>query len=247
MGEPMKLLIVDRDRDQVEMLMSWLKTLGHEVHRAYTADQARTEWEKYEPDLVIVDTALDQIDGLVMCREMLEKHDALILVLTYGGDVYDEIRCLQGGADGYLRKPFVPSQLLAHIQAISRRARSTLRQQPSSIISVGPIRVDVQHNEATVFDQTVHLTRTESKLLHLLAANVNTICSYEQIISYVWGLGYEGDTGLIKAHIRHLRLKVEPDPTRPCYIVTAPGVGYTLKRYPTKMWQPDAEIAVGMR
>lgn len=245
MGESMNLLIVDRDRDQVEMLTSWLKTLGHEVHRAYTAEQARTEWEKYEPDLVILDTALEQIDGLVLCREMQQKHDALVLVLTYGTDVYDEIRCLQGGADGYLRKPFLPGQLLAHLQAVSRRARSTLRQQPSSIISVGPLRVDVMHNEAMVYDKTVHLTRTEGKLLHFLAANVNNVCSYEQIVSHIWGLGYEGDTGLIKAHIRHLRQKIEMDPTNPCYILTVPGIGYTLKRYPAKLWQGDSEKSLG--
>lgn len=241
----MNLLIVDRDRDQVEMLTSWLKTLGHEVHRAYTAEQARTEWGKCEPDLVILDTALEQIDGLALCREMQQKHDALVLVLTYGTDVYDEIRCLQGGADGYLRKPFLPGQLLAHLQAISRRARSTLRQQPSSIITVGPLRVDVMHNEAMVFDKTVHLTRTEGKLLHFLAANVNNVCSYEQIVSHIWGLGYEGDTGLIKAHIRHLRQKIELDPTNPCYILTVPGIGYTLKRYPVKLRQDDPEKSLG--
>lgn len=239
----MNLLIIDRDRDHVEMLMSWLKTLGHEVHRAYTAEQARTEWEKYVPDLVILDPGLEQIDGLVLCREMQQKHDALVLVQTYGGDSHDEIRYLQGGADGYLRKPFLPGQLLAHIQAITRRARSSLHQQPSSIITVGSIRVDVLHNEVMIFDKTVHLTRTECKLLHLLAANANNVCTYEQIISHTWGLGYEGDTGLIKAHIRHLRQKIELDPTRPCYILTVAGVGYTLKRYPAKLWLPDSEKA----
>ena len=242
----MNIFIIDRDRDQVEMLTSWLKTLGHEVHRAYIAEQARIEWEKHEPDLVILDPALEHIDGLVLCREMQQKHDALVLVLSYGTDVYDEIRCLQGGADGYLRKPFLPAQLLAHIQAISRRARSTLHQQPTSIITVGPIRVDVLHNEAVVFDKTVHLTRTEGKLLHFLAVNANNVCTYEQIVSHIWGLGNEGDTGLIKAHIRHLRQKIELDPTCPCHILTVPGVGYTLKRYPVKLWHPDQEKAQGV-
>ncbi|HZS78661.1 MAG TPA: response regulator transcription factor [Ktedonobacteraceae bacterium] len=244
MQESINILIVDSDRDQVEMLMSWLKTLGHEVHRAYTEEQARVEWEKHEPDLIIIDPLLDQANGLGLCREMQQKHDALVLVLTYSTSVHDEIKCLQAGADAFLRKPFLPAQLLAHLYALSRRLRSTLHQRPSSIISVGPIKVDALHNEAVVFDRVVRLTRTEAKLLHFLAANVNNVCTYEQIVSHIWGLGYEGDTSLIKAHIRHLRQKIELDPTRPCYILTVPGVGYTLKRTPIKLWRSDNDVSL---
>ena len=226
----MRLLIIDRDRHSVEMLVGWLRTLGHDVSRAYSAEQARTEWEKHEPDLVLLDTDLEQVDGLVLCREMQQVHDALVLVLTYGTDVHDEIRCLQSGADDYLRKPFLPGQLLAHIEALSRRARATLNQKPSSVISVGPISVDVMHNQAIIFDRVIYLTRTESKLLHLLAVNANTVCTYEQIVSHIWGLGNNGDTGLIKAHIRHLRQKIEPDPTNPSCLLTVPGVGYSMVR-----------------
>ena len=226
----MKLLIIDRDRHSVEMLVGWLKTLGHEVSRAYSAEQARTEWDKHEPELVLLDTDLEQVDGLVLCREMQQRHDALVLVFTYGTDVHDEIRCLQSGADDYLRKPFLPGQLLAHIEALSRGGRATLNQKPSSVIAIGPISVDVLHKQAMIFDKVVSLTRTESKLLHLLVVNANAVCTYEQIVSHIWGSGNNGDTGLIKAHIRHLRQKVEPDPTNPCCLLTVPGVGYSMVR-----------------
>jgi DNA-binding response OmpR family regulator len=228
----MKLLIIDNDRNQVEMLTGWLKTLGHEVRRAYSGERAKREWEEQQPDLIILDPVLKDIDALAMCREMRSKHDALILVVTEGKDVQDEVRCLESGADDYLRKPFFPDQLLARIRALSRRARSTLAIRPSAILNVGPIRVDSLHNEVTVRGKTHRLTPTESKLLHLLAINAGSVCTAAQIVAYVWGFGNEGDSGLIKAHIRHLRQKIEVNPGKPSYILTVPGVGYTLSRLP---------------
>jgi len=226
----MKLLVVDSDRDLVEMLTSWLKTLGYEVYRAYTGEQAKAQWIEQRPDLVILDSALKDMDALAMCRELRTKHDALILVVTDGKDVHDEVRCLESGADDYLRKPFFPSQLLARIRAVGRRARSTLDQRPSSIITVGPIRVDSLHNEVSVHGKTSRLTPTEGKLLHFLAINANDVCTSNQIVTHVWGYGGDGDVGLIKAHIRHLRQKIESDPGDPRYILTVPGVGYTMVR-----------------
>ncbi len=227
----MKLLIVDPDRDLVEMLMSWLKTLGYEVYRAYTGDRAKIEWEEQEPDLVLLDTAIKDVDALEMCLDLRHKHDALVLVMTDGKDVQDEVRCLESGADDYLRKPFFPSQLIARIHALSRRGRSTLTQRPSSVITVGPICVDSLHNEVIIDGKIARMTPTESKLLHLLAINANNVCTANQIVSHIWGFGNDGDTSLIKAHIRHLRQKIEPDPGKPTYILTVPGVGYTLIRH----------------
>jgi DNA-binding response OmpR family regulator len=228
----MKLLIIDSDRDMVEMLMNWLKACGYEVHRAYTGEQAKSKWIEQEPDLVILDVALKDIDALEMCRDLRTKHDALVLVVTDGKDVQDEVRCLESGADDYLRKPFFPNQLLARIRAVSRRARSSVNQRPSSIITVGPIVVDSLHNEVKIHGKTVRLTPTEGKLMHLLAANANDVCTANQIITRVWGFGEVGDTYLIKAHIHHLRQKIEPDPNNPRYILTVPSIGYTLVRCP---------------
>jgi len=228
----MRLLIIDSDRDMVEMLTNWLKAYGYEVHRAYTGEQAESKWLEYEPDLVILDVALKDVDALEMCRDLRTKHDALVLVVTDGKDVQDEVRCLESGADDYLRKPFFPNQLLARIRAVSRRTRSSVSQRPSSIITVGPIVVDSLHNEVKIHGKTIRLTPTEGKLMHLLAANANEVCTANQIITRVWGFGEVGDTYLIKAHIHHLRQKVEPDPNNPRYILTVPSVGYTLVRRP---------------
>ncbi|GCE46813.1 two-component system alkaline phosphatase synthesis response regulator PhoP [Thermosporothrix hazakensis] len=243
----MKLLIIDSDRDLVEMLTSWLKTLGHEVYRAFTEEKARIEWQERRPDLVIADPAMRDADILELYREMRTKHDALLLILTDGKDVQDEVRCLESGADDYLRKPFFPSQLLARIRAISRRSRATLERRPSSIIKVGPLCVDSLHNEVTIHGKTARLTPTESKLLHLLAINANDVCTAGQIVTHVWGYDGDGDTCLIKAHIRHLRQKIEPNPGNPRYILTVPGVGYTLIRRNEDLDQESVSDACSLR
>jgi DNA-binding response OmpR family regulator len=228
----MKILVIDSDRDLVEMLSSWLKTIGYEIYCAYTIERARLEWLEQKPDLVLLDTSLNDVDTLVLCREMRLKHDALVMVVTEGTNAHDEVRCLDAGADDYLRKPFLPSQLLARIRAVSRRSRITLEQRASSVVTVGPISIDSLHNEVHINGKVTRLTPTESKMLHLLAINANDVCTANQIVAHVWGYAGEGDAGLIKAHIRHLRQKIEPYPSKPRYIQNVAGVGYTLIRHP---------------
>src|SRR5438067_12448309 len=172
----MKLLIVDHDRYLVEMLTSWLKTLGFDVSRAYTGERARSEWEEGHPDMVILDTQLKDVDALAMCRQMQQQHDALVLVMTDGKEVQHEIECLEAGADDYLRKPFFPSKLLARIRALSRRGRSTLQQRPFSIITGGPICLDPLHNEVTDIVKSSRLAPSELKLLHLLTSSSSHDC-----------------------------------------------------------------------
>ena len=230
----MRLLIVDNDRDLVRMLADWLKTLGYEVRTAYTGERAQIEWERYQPDLVILDTALKDVDALVLCREMQSSHDAFVLATSSEKDVENEVRFLEAGADDYLLKPFFPAQLLARIHAVSRRVRSVLLQKPAGVLTVGPMRIDSTHHTVSVHGNTFRLTATESKLLHLLAVNANDICTAEQIISYLWGYGDVGDPSLIKAHIRHLRQKIEPDPNRPLYILTMARSLYISYAYRTE-------------
>jgi DNA-binding response OmpR family regulator len=230
----MKLLIIDGDRNLVEMLNGWLRTMGFSVCRAYTAERAQREWEEQQPDLVVLESFLAGVDTLKMCRDMRAKHDALVLMLATCMDVQDEVRCLESGADAYLRKPFYPAQLLAHIHALSRRGRSGLTLRPSSVVCCGPLRVDSLHNEVSVYGKVTRLTPTESKLLHLLSINVNTVCTAGQIISYIWGFADEGDASLIKAHIHHLRQKIGAAASDEAYIQTIPSVGYSLVYRPAE-------------
>ena len=240
----MRLLVVDNDRDMVEMVTGWLRTRGYEVHYAFTKERARQVWLEKQPDVVIIDPESSGTDPLAMCRELRDTHDALVLVMTRMHNEDAEAGYLENGADSFLAKPFLPRQMLAHLRALSRRVRSTLVRNPSTIITVGPLQVDTVRHEVMVNDKQIRLTPTESRLLHLLAANANDICTLEQIVTHVWGFGEAGDTYLVKAHIRHLREKIERVPGKPQFIVTAPGVGYMLKRPPSPATEPFEATAI---
>lgn len=231
-GTAMKLLVADSDADMLEMLTSWLRTRGYQVKYALSAERIRSEWVDQQPDLVIMDTGLAGVDVLGLCRELRGAHDALVLAITGESAAGTQIRCLESGAGACLAKPYLPAQLLAHIHALSRRVRSTLLRHPSSILTVGPIGVDSLRHEVSIHGKLWRLTPTESKLLHLLAVNANDVCTLEQIVVHVWGYGGQADTTLIKAHIRHLREKIERDPSKPRHIVTVAGSGYMLVRQP---------------
>jgi DNA-binding response OmpR family regulator len=224
----MKLLLIDPDRDLIEMLSSWLRTVGHEVSRAYTLEHARSVWKEKEPDLVIMEMTIENEGGLEMCNAMRVVHDAQVLALTEATTSQDEIRCLESGADDYLRKPFLPAQLLAHMRALSRRGRSTQQAPTSSTLTVGPIHIDAVSSQVRVNGRTSYLTPIENKLLRFLAINANNVCTGDQIVSHIWGFSNYGDIRLIKAHIQNLRLKIEDDPTNPVYLLTVRGVGYSL-------------------
>ena len=191
----MKLLIVDSDRNFVEMYTAWLKTFGYEVYRAYTGEQAKAKWLEHQPDVVILESALQDVDALAMCSELRSKHDALLLVVTEGKDRHDEVRCLESGADDYLCKPFFPDQLLARIHAVSRRARSTVNIPPSTRITVGPLCVDPLHNEVSIHGKTIRLTPTEGKLMSLLAIKL-IMCVRQARLSRMYG-------GITEAEIAH--------------------------------------------
>jgi DNA-binding response OmpR family regulator len=244
----MKLLVVDNDRSMVEMLTAWLKMLGYQVYPAFTGEQAKARWLEHQPDIVILESTLPDVDALAMCRDIRNQHDALILAMAMDRDALHEVYCLEGGAEDYLRKPFFPDQLLAHIHAITRRTRSTVKLPPSSSIQVGSLCVDPMRNTVGVHGKTVRLTPTEGKLMSLLASNANGVCTTGQIVSYVWGFSNEGDTVLIKTHIYHLRQKIEPDPATPRYLLTVPGIGYTLVRcFDEKPEESFGEIGPSLR
>jgi DNA-binding response OmpR family regulator len=227
----MKLLMVDTNHSMVEMMVPWLKTLGHEVYYAFTGEQAKSKWIEYQPDLVIVDSVLEDVDVLEMCRILQSKCDALVIMVSETSGVREEIRCLEAGADSYIRKPFFPDQLLAHIHALSRRAHPSVKTWPSPIVNVGAVCVDSLHNEVRIEGKEIRLTRTEAKLLHLLAINAGSVCTFDQIVRNVWEFANAGGSSPIRSHIYHLRQKVEINPQEPQYILTVPNIGYMLARH----------------
>ncbi|GAC1344464.1 MAG: response regulator transcription factor [Ktedonobacteraceae bacterium] len=224
----MKLLFVDADLHFVEMFTGWLRTQGYEVHCASTGEHAKIVWKKQHPDLIILSTTLMGVDTLAMWREMQTRHHALAIALSERKDVEDEVHWLEAGVDDYLRKPFLPALLLARIHAVSRRMRPLLAPDASFLITGGSLRVNSLYDEVTIDGKVAHLTLTESKVLHFLALNANTVCTVSQIVSHVWDVENDKTLDLIKSHIYRLRQKIEPNPSNPCYILTIPGGGYTL-------------------
>lgn len=224
----MNILVIDSDRDMVEMLTVWLRSRGNTVYFSFSPDKARAIWLERKPELVIAEIGQFGVDVLAMCRELRVQHDALVLAVTDEPSPRTETYCLESDADAFLSKPFPPKLLLAYIHALSRRVRSTLQRRPVSQFMIGPIRFDASRNEVRVNGKVTHLTPTESRILQILAVNMGDVCTQGQIVSHAWGYGEDGDTYLIKAHIRHLREKIEPEPSKPRYIRTVAGVGYTL-------------------
>jgi DNA-binding response OmpR family regulator len=246
----MKLLVVDADRSLANMTAGWLKALGYEVLCVYTEEQARIKWLEYQPELVILDSVLENGDALAMCCDLLGKYDTLVLRMTEEKGFRDEVRWLEGGADAYLRKPFFPDQLLAHIHALTRRRRSSLKDIPLPLIQVGDISIDLKHNEVHIQDRFVRLTPIECKILHCLAINVGNVCTSDQIVKYAWDFTQVGVTNLVKSHIYHLRQKIEIDAQQPRYILTIPYIGYmlvhTMKRIPVETHLVPAEEMRGL-
>jgi DNA-binding response OmpR family regulator len=226
----MRLVVVDSDRDIIEIVTGWLRTHGHEVFQAFTIERARQLWREKSPDVVIFNPGDNDHESIALAREMRDIHGALVLVFASSSGGVIVSAALEEWANNLLAKPFVPQQLLAHLKAWSGRVRSTLALNPSTTITVGPLLVDSARNVVTYERKTIELTPTESRLLHVLAANANDNCTLELIVSHVWGMVQPGDTRLVKAHIRHLREKIEPVPNKPRFIITT-GVGYMLKRH----------------
>jgi DNA-binding response OmpR family regulator len=224
----MKIMVVDHDCNMVDLLSFWLKRQGYDVIRAFDGKQAIQRWHQAWPDLVLLDLHLSKRDGFEVCQQMRSERDmALILI---GSDCEeDEVRGLEMGADDYLRKPFSPRQLNAHITAVLRRSSNSHTDPGSPVISVGPIMLDSLRHEVLRDERKVKLTPTESCLLHLLIAHTGQVLTPCIISSRMWGDDEVGKSGLIKTYIRHLRQKVERDAHSPRYILTVPGMGYTFK------------------
>jgi DNA-binding response OmpR family regulator len=244
-NQPLKLLIVDTEQSMLDMLASWLKSLGYEVLCAFTEEELRTNWIEKRPDLIITNSRLNTIDILPICRALQLKSDALILVLDGGTAPKDDVRYLEGGADDYMRKPFYPDQLLAHIHALSRRMRGIHQAQSRSTIQAGALSIDLLHNEVRIRKRTVRLTPTESKILHLLASNAGRVCTQSQIVNYVWEYPDAEVAALIKPHIYNLRQKIEANPQRPHYILTIPNTGYMLVNESDDETTPVSEHTMG--
>ncbi|MDQ6858386.1 MAG: response regulator transcription factor [Chloroflexota bacterium] len=226
----MKLLVVDDDRDLVELLDYALRREGYEVVRAYDGEAALETLAREKPDLVVLDINLPKLAGFVVLERIRHVDEHIpVLLLSARQDESDILRGLQLGADDYITKPFRPKELVARVKAILRRSVHARGRPAPSVYTTGDIVLDEATHEVRTGEVPVHLSPTEFKLLRHFMANPGRVLTQEEILEGVWG--YDADVGgdLVKLNVSRLRRKLAADGRTRDVIQTVPGVGYLFK------------------
>ena len=221
----MKVLVVDDDRVLADVVAFALRREGFNVIQAFDGLSALQRWAEEKPDLILLDINLPKLDGFSVCKRIRKESDIPIIMLTVRVDEDDIIRGLEVGADDYICKPFSPREMLARAQAVIRRAGKSTATSP---LSTGDLEMAASRREVRIGDgKPISLTPLEGRLLDYLMVNAGQVLTADTIIDHVWGPN-GGDRDMLRQLIRRLRHKIEPDPTKPRYIKTVPGLGYGL-------------------
>ncbi len=221
----LKVLVVDDEIAIQRFLRVALNGQGFIVSEANTGREALQVLALNRPDLIVLDLGLPDMDGVEVTRRAREWSTVPIIILSVREQEVDKIAALDAGADDYLTKPFGMGELLARIRTVMRR-KVTESSEP--IFSVGSLIVDLANRVVTLNGQDIQLTPTEYDILRSLVFSAGKVLTNRQLLRQVWGEGYD-DLHILRVNISNLRHKIEPDPSRPTYIHTEPGVGYRLK------------------
>jgi two-component system, OmpR family, KDP operon response regulator KdpE len=226
--EPNPLILVVEDEIQMRrFLRASLTSNGYQVTEAETAEDGLTQAAARNPELILLDLGLPDQDGLVVTRRLREWAKTPIIVISARGREEDKIQALDGGADDYLTKPFGVGELLARIRvALRNAARGELG---TSQFSLGELEVDLIRRIVLLKGSEVHLTPIEYKLLATLIQHAGRVITHRQLLKEVWGPGSSEQTQYLRVYMRQLRHKLEPNPSRPRFLTTEPGVGYRLR------------------
>lgn len=221
------VLLVDDERMITDPLNRALSQAGYRVMVADNGRDGLTLAREQQPDVVVLDVMMPQMDGWDVCRALRQDSTVPILMLTALGDEVDRILGLELGADDYLTKPFSTRELIARLKALLRRVELDRRPQSTGDqIVVGDLRLDLKTHRAFKGDQELVLRQKEYDLLGLLLSRPGEVISRAEFFDRVWGTDWLGDTRTLDVHIRWLREKIEDDPGRPHLIQTVRGVGY---------------------
>jgi len=220
------ILLVDDEVTLIKGLKLSLEREGFTVLSADNGRQALDVVAKEQPDLVVLDLMLPEIDGLEVCRIIRQTSTVPIIMLTARSEDIDKILGLEMGADDYLTKPFNSRELIARIRAHLRRVNWSNVAQDSERIAVGDLVIDVPKRRVQVKGDDVDLTAKEFDILATLATNPGRVYTRENLLEIIWGYKYFGDVRNVDVHVRRLREKIEKDPAHPEYVLTRWGVGY---------------------
>ncbi|MFA5362417.1 MAG: response regulator transcription factor [Candidatus Omnitrophota bacterium] len=224
----LRLLVVDDEKAIRDFLLTALSSYGYSIFGAGTGREALDKAVEVHPDIVILDLGLPDIDGLEIISRIRKRSKTPIIVLSVREEAFEKIAALDAGADDYLTKPFSTGELLARLRAVMRRL---LPAENEECLSAGKLVMDITRRRVTAAGREIDLSPTEYDLLRLLLVNAGKVMTHCQILREIWNKteDYEGILHLLRVTVSNLRAKVEPDPNRPDYILTEPGVGYRLR------------------
>jgi len=223
-----RILVVDDEPQIGRLLTTSLGARGYEVAVASDGQAALELAASWRPDLILLDLGLPIIAGLDVCRQLRAWSQVPIIVLTVRGAEQDKVAALDLGADDYLTKPFGTAELLARIRVALRHA-AHLSVTAEPVRQFGDLRIDLARRLVVVRGQEVHLTPREYDLLRVLATQAGKVLTHRLLLRAVWGGAYEQDVATLRVFVTQLRRKIEPDPARPNYILTEPGIGYRFR------------------
>lgn len=221
-----RILVVDDEAPIRRYLRAALGAQGLTVYEAANGTEAVNAVLSHRPDIIILDLGLPDFDGVEVTRRLREWSQTPIIILSVREAEQDKVAALDAGADDYLTKPFSTGELLARIRVAFRK----LGNEPNApILQVDALRMDLSRRLVTADEREISLTPTEYDLLRILMQNAGKVLTHQQLLRNVWGTAYESEMHLLRVNISNLRRKIEPDPTRPHYLLTEPGVGYRLR------------------
>ena len=228
----MKILIVDDEALLVKGIRFNLQNEGYEVITGSNGLEALELVQNQNPDLVILDVMMPEMDGLTACTKIREFSDVPIIMLTAKTDDMDKLIGFDLGVDDYLTKPFNILELKARIRALLRRAAAKIENEPfqSAILAIGSIKLDLDARNAYRDGTSVDLTAKEFDVIEFLMRNPNRVYSREALLDTIWAYEYRSDIRTVDVHIRRLREKLEENPAQPQYILTKWGVGYYFRK-----------------
>jgi two-component system, OmpR family, KDP operon response regulator KdpE len=221
-----RILVVDDEPQILRGLRVILSNAGYRVDSADSKHAALDSVSVRPPDAMVLDLMLPDGSGVDVCREIRRWSELPIVVLSAIGDEREKVRALDAGADDYVTKPFGTGELLARLRAVLRRV-SDGGAEPR--VQIGDLTVDLDARRVSRAGAEIHLTPIEFDLLRVLAQQRGKLVTHDQLLREVWGPGYQGETHYLRVHVAHIRAKIEPEPSRPRYVVTEPGVGYRLR------------------
>ena len=226
---PTYILVVEDEPQMQKFLRMSLVSEGYRVVEASTGQEGIDLARTHNPDLVLLDLGLPDIDGTEVTTSLREWSAKPIIVISARGQEEDKIRALDAGADDYLTKPFATGELMARIRVALRRTAHAGQERPDAVLAVGALKVDLDKRQVFVGSEEVHLTPNEYKLLTVLMKHAGRVLTHRQLLREVWGPAYATQTQYLRVYMVQLRHKLERESARPQYLITEPGIGYRLK------------------